>query len=177
MSSRRADLEQSARRGARQLTPRPQGLRPPCSIRPRGKLHRARKVFPVRCRKPLEAPSMKRETQTYPAEQGTARSPPTANASHSSPREFASVEEMLRHDALHTPVPPTIRPPVGGIHRAITTTCSWTRLVAAHCSAPKPHEVDLASFLQSLTPGVRTVLGVLDRSVSGRSYRSLVGRL
>ena len=23
-------------------------------------------------------------------------------------REFASVEEMLRHDALHTPVPPTI---------------------------------------------------------------------
>ena len=26
----------------------------------------------------------------------------------SSAREFASVEEMLRHDALHTPVPPTI---------------------------------------------------------------------
>ncbi|HOC55154.1 MAG TPA: hypothetical protein PKI20_06010 [Verrucomicrobiota bacterium] len=25
-----------------------------------------------------------------------------------SPQEFASVEEMLRHDALHTPVPPTI---------------------------------------------------------------------
>jgi hypothetical protein len=23
-------------------------------------------------------------------------------------REFASVEEMLRHDVLHTPVPPTI---------------------------------------------------------------------
>ena len=23
-------------------------------------------------------------------------------------REFASAEEMLRHDALHTPVPPTI---------------------------------------------------------------------
>ena len=23
-------------------------------------------------------------------------------------REFGSVEEMLRHDALHTPVPPTI---------------------------------------------------------------------
>ena len=23
-------------------------------------------------------------------------------------REFASVEEMLQHDALHTPVPPTI---------------------------------------------------------------------
>jgi len=23
-------------------------------------------------------------------------------------REFATVEEMLRHDALHTPVPPTI---------------------------------------------------------------------
>ena len=26
----------------------------------------------------------------------------------SSPQEFASVEEMIRHDALHTPVPPTI---------------------------------------------------------------------
>ncbi len=26
----------------------------------------------------------------------------------SSAREFASVEDMLRHDALHTPVPPTI---------------------------------------------------------------------
>jgi hypothetical protein len=26
----------------------------------------------------------------------------------SSSLEFASVEEMLRHDALHTPVPPTI---------------------------------------------------------------------
>jgi hypothetical protein len=25
-----------------------------------------------------------------------------------SAREFASVEEMLRHDALHTPVPPNI---------------------------------------------------------------------
>ena len=25
----------------------------------------------------------------------------------SSAQEFASVEEMLRHDALHTPVPPT----------------------------------------------------------------------
>jgi hypothetical protein len=24
------------------------------------------------------------------------------------PLEFASVEEMLRHDALHTPVPPTV---------------------------------------------------------------------
>ncbi len=24
------------------------------------------------------------------------------------PKEFNSVEEMLRHDALHTPVPPTI---------------------------------------------------------------------
>ncbi len=26
----------------------------------------------------------------------------------SSAREFASVEELLRHDALHTPVPPAI---------------------------------------------------------------------
>ena len=29
-------------------------------------------------------------------------------AQSSSAQEFASVEEMLRHDALHTPLPPTI---------------------------------------------------------------------
>lgn len=29
-------------------------------------------------------------------------------ASTSQPVEFASVEQMLRHDALHTPVPPAI---------------------------------------------------------------------
>lgn len=27
---------------------------------------------------------------------------------HQNAREFATVEEMLRHDALHTPVPPAI---------------------------------------------------------------------
>ncbi len=29
-------------------------------------------------------------------------------ASNQEAREFASAEEMLRHDALHTPVPPAI---------------------------------------------------------------------
>lgn len=29
-------------------------------------------------------------------------------AQHQTAREFATVEEMLRHDALHTPVPPAI---------------------------------------------------------------------
>jgi hypothetical protein len=33
-----------------------------------------------------------------------------------SPLEFASVDEMLRHDALHTPVPPTI------VHRLAEST-------------------------------------------------------
>jgi len=27
---------------------------------------------------------------------------------HETAREFATVEEMLRHDALHTPIPPAI---------------------------------------------------------------------
>ena len=30
------------------------------------------------------------------------------NIQSSSAQEFANAEEMLRHDALHTPVPPTI---------------------------------------------------------------------
>ncbi len=29
---------------------------------------------------------------------------------HHAAREFSSVEEMLRHDAMHTPVPPEIAP-------------------------------------------------------------------
>jgi len=37
-------------------------------------------------------------------------------------REFSSVEEMLRHDALHTPVPPNIgfrlRKSIGGLPSA-----------------------------------------------------------
>jgi hypothetical protein len=30
------------------------------------------------------------------------------HAAETTEREFANVEEMLRHDAIHTPVPPTI---------------------------------------------------------------------
>ncbi len=32
----------------------------------------------------------------------------TRQAQQTSPLEFATPEELLRHDALHTPVPPTI---------------------------------------------------------------------
>jgi len=42
----------------------------------------------------------RKEQEQLAAEQQQTQSP--------SAREFASVEEMLRHDALHTPVPPTI---------------------------------------------------------------------
>jgi hypothetical protein len=41
-----------------------------------------------------------KEQEQLAAEQQRTLSP--------SAREFTSVEEMLRHDALHTPVPPTI---------------------------------------------------------------------
>ena len=44
-------------------------------------------------------PTQKEQEQLAAAQQQTQL--PSA-------REFASVEEMLRHDALHTPVPPTI---------------------------------------------------------------------
>jgi hypothetical protein len=50
---------------------------------------------------------MKRETKLTPQEQEQLAAVQQQTQS-SSPREFASVEEMLRHDALHTPVPPTI---------------------------------------------------------------------
>ena len=50
---------------------------------------------------------MKRQTKLTQQEQEqlAAEQQHTQSAS---PLEFATVEEMLRHDALHTPVPPTI---------------------------------------------------------------------
>jgi hypothetical protein len=50
---------------------------------------------------------MKRETKLTPQEQEQLAAGQQQTQS-SSAREFGSVEEMLRHDALHTPVPPTI---------------------------------------------------------------------
>lgn len=50
---------------------------------------------------------MKRETKLTQHEQEQLAAAQQQTQS-SSPLEFASVEEMLRHDALHTPVPPTI---------------------------------------------------------------------
>ena len=50
---------------------------------------------------------MKRESKLTRAEQEQLAA--ELQQTQSSPaREFASVEEMLRHDALHTPVPPAI---------------------------------------------------------------------
>ena len=50
---------------------------------------------------------MKRETKLTQKEQEQVAAEQQQTQS-SSAREFANVEEMLRHDALHTPVPPTI---------------------------------------------------------------------
>jgi hypothetical protein len=50
---------------------------------------------------------MKRETKLTEKEQEQLAAEQQQTQS-SATREFASVEEMLRHDALHTPVPPTI---------------------------------------------------------------------
>ena len=50
---------------------------------------------------------MKRQTKLTPQEQEQVAAAQQQTQS-SSPQEFASVEEMLRHDALHTPVPPNI---------------------------------------------------------------------
>jgi hypothetical protein len=50
---------------------------------------------------------MKHESELTPQEQEQLAAAQQQTQS-SSPLEFASVEEMLRHDALHTPVPPNI---------------------------------------------------------------------
>jgi len=50
---------------------------------------------------------MKRQTKLTQQEQEQLAAAQQL-ASSSPAKEFASVEEMLRHDALHTPVPPTI---------------------------------------------------------------------
>jgi hypothetical protein len=50
---------------------------------------------------------MKRETKLTQNEQEQLAAE-QQQTQPSSAREFANVEEMLRHDALHTPVPPTI---------------------------------------------------------------------
>jgi hypothetical protein len=43
-------------------------------------------------------------------------------------REFGSVDELLRHDALHTPVPPTVAARLqGSINREPGATRSWWR--------------------------------------------------
>jgi hypothetical protein len=50
---------------------------------------------------------MKRQTKLTQQEQEQLAAAQQQTQS-SSAKEFASVEEMLRHDALHTPVPPAI---------------------------------------------------------------------
>jgi len=48
---------------------------------------------------------MKRQSKLTPQEELAAQEQQSQKVA---PLEFGSVEEMLRHDALHTPVPPTI---------------------------------------------------------------------
>ena len=50
---------------------------------------------------------MKRQTKLTQKEQEQLAAEQQQTQSAAA-QEFASVEEMLRHDALHTPVPPTI---------------------------------------------------------------------
>ena len=51
---------------------------------------------------------MKRQTKLTSEEQQQQQHTAAHQTQQPSIREFATVEEMLRHDALHTPVPPTI---------------------------------------------------------------------
>lgn len=52
---------------------------------------------------------MNRQTKLNSQEQEQTQAQSAAQQAQQAPaREFATPEEMLRHDALHTPVPPTI---------------------------------------------------------------------
>ena len=52
---------------------------------------------------------MNRQTKLNSQEQEQAQQQSAAEQTHqSAPQEFATPEALLRHDALHTPVPPTI---------------------------------------------------------------------
>ena len=50
---------------------------------------------------------MKHENKLTPKEQGQLEAQQQQTQS-SSVQEFATPEDLLRHDALHTPVPPTV---------------------------------------------------------------------
>src|SRR5206468_4223424 len=64
------------------------------------------KPLPSFLKKPLEVTFMKRQTKL--SEQQLQHHAAGQELQQSSPQEFATVEEMLRHDAVHTPVPPAI---------------------------------------------------------------------
>lgn len=51
---------------------------------------------------------MKRQTKLTTEQQQQHTAEQQAQAQAQTAHEFASVEEMLRHDAIHTPVPPSI---------------------------------------------------------------------
>ena len=51
---------------------------------------------------------MKRQNKLTPREQQQEQAGAQQQAEQRGAREFANVEEMLLHDAMHTPVPPNI---------------------------------------------------------------------
>ena len=51
---------------------------------------------------------MKRQTKLSSQEQTEEQKQQTAQQARETVLEFATPEELLRHDALHTPVPPTV---------------------------------------------------------------------
>src|ERR1051326_224027 len=75
----------------------------------------------------LERSNMKRQSKLTPREEPVLGE---QLAQQQGAKEFASVEEMLRHDALHTPVPPTIafrlQESIGALPRRQQTW--WRRL-------------------------------------------------
>jgi NAD-dependent oxidoreductase involved in siderophore biosynthesis len=72
---------------------------------------------------------MQRQTKLNSQEQEQTQQPSAAQQTQeAAAREFATPEEMLRHDALHTPVPPTIAHRLQeSIGKTPARTQSWWR--------------------------------------------------
>jgi len=73
---------------------------------------------------------MKRQNRLTSEQQSHEQQLGVQETRQESVREFASVDEMLRHDALHTPVPPAIAHRLEESIRQISppsTASSWWR--------------------------------------------------
>ena len=121
----------------------------------RGKLHRARKAFAVLFAKTEPESTMKHEPNLT---RSSSRNNKAAEHQTHAPgaREFASAEELLRHDAAHTLVPPAIAQTAPAIHRP--APAAQPSVVEAIFRRIRPMKTWFKNFFSSLPLGTRLFL-------------------